>query len=396
MNIHLLTGVSVLALVSTLALAEKSPITPSSLPKEILLQGTPLRTTLSLVPPMLAGSNAEIPTAQLLHIAEHPAQDMIAATRSAKDAEIYRTISPSVVLVATKDGLGSGSLVSSSGDIITNWHVVRGYDFIAVVFKPAIEGTKPRSEEMKLGHVVKYDPVPDLALIKAEEVPAGRIPIRLGDSSEIVVGADVRASYTKGIISQYRRGYQWEYGDRTKHTADIIQTQTPINPGNSGGPLISESSNLIGVNAGKAEGEGLNFAVSVDNVRRFLAEPTKPTQGDTSKNACEPKEISRFRNSGNNAAVIAYDLNCSGKANANYIVPDKKADAILMTWDRNGDGQPDVVFFDFKRRGKWDLSFWDAKFEGRWTLVGYHDDGSLKPTRFERYEDFQKRLAAQH
>ena len=118
---------------------------------------------------------------------------MIAATRSAKDAEIYRTISPSVVLVATKDGLGSGSLVSSSGDIITNWHVVRGYDFVAVVLKPAIEGTKPRSEDMKLGRVVKYDPVPDLALVKADEVPAGRIPIRLGDSSEIVVGADVRA-----------------------------------------------------------------------------------------------------------------------------------------------------------------------------------------------------------
>jgi hypothetical protein len=127
-----------------------------------------------------------------------------------------------------------------------------------------------------------------------------------------------------------------------------------------------------------------------------LAEPSKPAPSDTSKNTCEPKEISRFRNSANDAAVISYDLNCSGKANANYIVPDKKTDAILMTWDRNGDGHPDVVFFDFKRRGKWDLSFWDAKFEGRWTLVGHHDDGSLKPTRFERYEDFQQRLAAQH
>jgi hypothetical protein len=40
--------------------------------------------------------------------------------------------------------------------------------------------------------------------------------------------------------------------------------------------------------------------------------------------------------------------------------------------------------------------FWDANFEGRWTLVGYHDDGRLQPTRFERYDDFHKRLAAQH
>jgi hypothetical protein len=251
---------------------------------------------------------------------------------------------------------------------------VRGYEFVAVVFKPSIEGTNPRSEDMKLGRVIKFDPVSDLALIKAEEVPSGRVPIRLGDSSEIVVGADVRAighpagnewSYTKGIISQYRHGYQWVYGDRIQHIADIVQTQTPINPGNSGGPLISESGNLIGANAGKAEGEGLNFAVSVDNVRRFLAEPSKPAPSDISKNTCEPREISRFRNSGNDAAVISYDLNCSGKANGNYIVPDRKTDAILLTWDRNGHGKPDVVFFDFKRRSKWDLSFWDSKFEGR-------------------------------
>ena len=325
-------------------------------------------------------------------------------TRSAKDAEIYRTLSPSVVEVRTKDGLGSGSLVSTSGEIITNWHVVNGSTLVAVVFKPAIEGAKPGPNDMKLGRVVKYDQVADLALVKAQEVPNGRTPIRLGDSSEIVVGADVRAighprgndwSYTKGIISQYRRGFEWAYEDKTQHKADVIQTQTPINPGNSGGPLISESGTLIGVNSGMGEGQGLNFAVSVDNVRKFLAEPAKPMP-QTAENSCEPKEMSRFRNKENNAAVISYDLNCSGKANANYIVPDRKTDAIMLTLDRNGDGRPDVLFFDFKRRGKWDLSFWDAKFEGRWTLVGYHDDGSLQPTRFERYEDFQQRLAAQH
>src|SRR5215469_6416993 len=169
MNIHLLASISVLALGSTLALAEKSPTPPSKLPKEILLQGAPLNAALSLVPPILAGSNAEIPTVELLHAAQHPAQDMIAATRSAKDAEIYRTISPSVVEVRTKDGLGSGSLVSSSGEIITNWHVVAGSTLVAIVFKPAIEGAKPGPDDMKLGRVVKYDQVPDLALVKVTE-----------------------------------------------------------------------------------------------------------------------------------------------------------------------------------------------------------------------------------
>jgi hypothetical protein len=63
--------------------------------------------------------------------------------------------------------------------------------------------------------------------------------------------------------------------------------------------------------------------------------------------------------------------------------------------DRNGDGQADVMYFDFKRSGKWDLSFWDENYDGHWTLVGYHPDGSLTPSRFESYAAFQNRKQAQ-
>ena len=62
--------------------------------------------------------------------------------------------------------------------------------------------------------------------------------------------------------------------------------------------------------------------------------------------------------------------------------------------DRNGDGRVDLIIFDLKRSGRWDLSFWDENFTGYWTLVGYHDDGSLKPARFESYAEFQKRMAS--
>jgi hypothetical protein len=104
----------------------------------------------------------------------------------------------------------------------------------------------------------------------------------------------------------------------------------------------------------------------------------------------------QFRNSGtrnNDAIVISYDMFCNGKVSGNYIIPDKASDAILLTVDRNADTKPDVVFFDFKRQKKWDLSFWDEKYDGHWTLVGYHDDGSLTPSRFESYDAFQKRMA---
>jgi len=196
------------------------------------------------------------------------------------------------------------------------------------------------------------------------------------------------------VISQYRVGYEWGVkGDNIKHRADVIQTQTPISPGNSGGPLISDSGTLLGVNSFKASGEALNFAVSVDDVKRFITRPGNNVAGPT-KPTCEPKQISSWRSKGNDATVIGYDMSCKGKIDGNYIIPDKKSEAIMLSVDRNDDSRPDVIFFDLKRQKKWDLSFWDENFEGHWTLVGYHDDGSLKPTRFESYAKFQKRLAS--
>ena len=347
------------------------PAPPPHLPVTIEVQGFPLKSILK--PPNALGVGMidnRFPTETLLRVSQI-LTGLVATSRSAEDAEIYRTISPSVVLIATKDGLGSGSLVSASGDILTSWHVVAGYDSVAIVFKPAVEGAKPGPDDMKIGHVVKIDELADLALVKAEQVPIGRTPIRLGDEAEIAVGSDVLAighpvanewSLTKGIISQYRRAYEWTYDDQSKHKAERAnsKTNTPINPGNSGGPLLSELGSLLGVNAAKVNGEGINYAVSVSEVKRFLDSASRAQPG----RVCQWKELSIFRRNDNNAGVISYDVDCSGRADANYIVPDRKADPIMLTWDRKGSGRPDVIFFDFKRRGKWDLSDWDANLRG--------------------------------
>jgi S1-C subfamily serine protease len=349
---------------------------------------------------------ADLPTSQLSRIVQHPLSESIPQARSAKDAQIYRTISPSVVLVATKEGLGTGSLVGPFGEIVTNLHVVVGYSDVGVVFKPTAEGQTPTKDDVLTGHVVKYDEIADLALVKVANPPGGGYFLPLGDASEISVGLDVHAighpsggtwTYTKGVISQYRLGFEWQGKDQIKHKADLVQTQTPINPGNSGGPLISETGRLIGVNTFKAEGEGLNFAVSVDEVKKFLArsgnrmgEAKKPP---AAKSDCEAKEVARTRNKENNATIVGFDLTCSGKIDAVFVYPDDKSQAVVLKMDRNHDGRADVLFFDFKRRGKWDLSWWDENFTGEWTLVGYHDDGSLKPTRFESFAAYRQRTA---
>jgi S1-C subfamily serine protease len=355
----------------------------------------------------LKGFDSGIPTMLLSKIAETAISEPTGVSRSAKDAQIYRAISPSVVLIVVKDGLGSGSLLSTTGEILTNNHVVKGYSNVAVVFKPSIEGAQPTRDDIRIGQVVKFDEIADLALIKVSEVPAGRSPIRLGSSDEISVGADVHAighptgetwTYTTGIISQYRMSYAWSAdGDEVKHKADIIQTQTPINPGNSGGPLISDTGNLIGVNSFKGAGEALNFAVSVDEVKRFLLRSGNRSAKkivSEKKAECSPKAIAKSRSKDNSATITSYDMFCNGKVSGEYVAPDKQTDAAFLRVDRNGDGRADVIFYDLKRTGKWDISFWDEKYSGQWTLVGYHDDGTLKVSRFESYSSFQKRLAS--
>jgi len=395
----LVTGVVVAA-------AQNSITPPSTLPTTMQQKGAPIKSPapgLNFPSSKLRELRNTLPTAQLSKLARQPLKESKTQSRGAKDQQIYKSVSHSVVLILTNDGLGSGALISTSGDVITNWHVISGYDEVVVVFKPSIEGQEPTRDDMRVGHVVKYDQVADLALVRVADPPKERMPMRLGETGEINIGADVHAighptgeiwTYTKGVISQYRLGYEWQIAGM-KHRADVIQTQTPINPGNSGGPLIGDSGTLIGVNSLKGSGEGLNYAISVDTVKAFLRRTGNRTAPNVapSKPVCEPKEIDKWRNKEDDATVTAYDIGCTGAPNAHYVVPDKTSEPITLMIDRNGDGQPDVVFFDFQRREKWDLSFWDENFDGHWTLVGYHKDGSLTPDSFESYEAFKKRAS---
>jgi S1-C subfamily serine protease len=311
----------------------------------------------------------DLPTGTLSDIVQRPSKESLATGRSAKDTQIYKLVAPSVVLIVTKEGLGSGSLLSSAGDILTNYHVVKGYSTVAVIFKPEKEGVAPGRNDVKLGEVVRFDQVADLALLRVREVPPGRTPVRLGSSDDISVGADVHAighptgeawTYTTGIISQYRLAYKWKNsGDDIQHIADIVQTQTPINSGNSGGPLISDAGALVGVNSFKAAGgEGLNFAVSVDDVKRFLLrsnQASSPPVGSPNVPECKPKTLSKYRSQDNKSQITSLDMFCDGRASAEYVVSDDASAPIFLRVDRNGDGKADVIFFDLKRSGKWDV-----------------------------------------
>lgn len=330
-----------------------------------------------------------------------------AKSRGPKEVALFKAVSPAVVLITSEDSLGTGSLITSKGEVLTNWHVVGSNKEVGVIFKPALDTQKVTKNDMYRGVVVKIDQVADLALIKLTEWPANRQPVRLGSTDEISIGSDVHAighprgeswTYTKGIISQFRNDYQWSGGKNAfKHKADVIQTQTPINPGNSGGPLLSETGKMIGVNSFKTgDSEGLNFAVSIDEVKNFLSRKDSryssvPEQPKPAK--CEWKTVYEGKSEDKAADLISFDTQCSGKADLEIVKPIDTLKPFYLRADRNLDGKIDLLVFSYSRNEKWSLSYWDNDFDGKWDAVGFHPDGKLKASRFEDYQAYVERIA---
>lgn len=340
-------------------------------------------------------SNDEVHFPNSANILENIKPDEGINTRSVKDAALFKTISPSVVLILSKDGLGTGTIIGSQGQILTNYHVVGNNVEVGVILKPASDVQKISKNDLLRAKVIKIDQVADLALIQLPSVPVGRYPVKLGDDNEINIGMDVHAighphgdnwTYTKGVISQYRNDYEW-----LGHKASVIQTQTPINPGNSGGPLLSDNGTLLGVNSFvDTTAQGLNFAVSVDDVKAFLNSngsrfQKKSPDLQASNKKCEMKETYRGKTADGKGKTIIWDSKCSGKSDLDVVIPDNKKDPIYMEMDRNGDGKVDVMVFSTKRDYKWEFSFWDDNYDGKWDLVGFHKNGDLKPYKFEDY-----------
>jgi len=175
-----------------------------------------------------------------------------------------------VVMVTTPSGLGSGFLITKDGYVVTNDHVVQGETKITVVlFEKGKEGSIEKRKIDKV-RIVATNAYVDLALLKLEGIDD--LPIAyLGDSGDCRVGQAVYAignplglerSVSEGIISTRNRPFEG---------LTYIQTTTAINPGNSGGPLFNLQGDVVGVtNMGILMSEGLNFAIPVDTVKRFL------------------------------------------------------------------------------------------------------------------------------
>ncbi|WJV47829.1 S1C family serine protease [Streptomyces flavofungini] len=232
-------------------------------------------------------------------------------------AGVAAAVSPSIVEINATTGsgksTGSGVIITSDGEIVTNNHVISGATDITV-----------RTSDGKTykARTVGTDSKKDLALIKLEGA-SGLKAANLGDSDDVQVGQEVVAigspegltgTVTSGIVSALDRdvtvsadpgrgqdqnqgqgpggGWPFEFGGEqfngdtgsSKTTYKAMQTDASLNPGNSGGALIDMDGNIIGINsamysAGSGSGAGggsesgsvgLGFAIPINTVKADL------------------------------------------------------------------------------------------------------------------------------
>jgi serine protease DegQ len=186
-------------------------------------------------------------------------------------------------------GLGSGVIMSASGYILTNNHVVEGADDIEVILNDS------RRAQAK---VIGTDPDTDLAILKIE---LDRLPvIVLGNSDALQVGDHVLAignpfgvgqTVTGGIVSALGRN---QLGINTFE--NFIQTDAAINPGNSGGALVDVSGSLMGINTAiysRSGGSmGIGFAIPVSTAKLVLEGIVKDGQVTRGWIGVEPNDLS--------------------------------------------------------------------------------------------------------
>jgi S1-C subfamily serine protease len=201
---------------------------------------------------------------------------------------LFRQASPSVVNITTiavqrdfftlnlyqiPEGTGSGFVWDTTGNVITNFHVIHNADAAQVTLA---------DQSAWKARIVGVAPDKDIAVLRID-APANRLrPIPIGTSKELQVGQKVFAignpfgldqTLTTGVISALGR----EIESVTRRPIQgVIQSDAAINPGNSGGPLLDSAGRLIGVNTAiyspSGASAGIGFAIPVDTVNRIVPE----------------------------------------------------------------------------------------------------------------------------
>ena len=199
-----------------------------------------------------------------------------AAVQPVSAAALYKQAAPGIVTITTEvarrgrtgEGTGSGIVLDTSGNILTNAHVIAGASQIQVTFSDG---------KTAAASVAGSNTAADLAVVHVSVAASSLHPVPLGDSNTVRVGDAVYAigapfglaeTMTAGIVSGLNRSNQGT------GLTGLIQTDAPINPGNSGGALLNTLGQVIGVNdsieSPIAGNVGVGFAIPINAVKQLL------------------------------------------------------------------------------------------------------------------------------
>jgi putative serine protease PepD len=230
-------------------------------------------------------------------------------------AEVLKKIQPSVVTIIalTESGMdqgrgtGTGVVITSDGDILTNDHVIDGADTVFVLFAGDTEPTPAT--------VIAVDPGNDLALLHVDQT--GLTPAVFADPESIDIGDEVVAvgfaldldggpTVTRGIVSALNRTIV--SGDGALD--GLIQTDTAISSGNSGGPLVNTRGQVIGINtavfqsSSEVAANNVGFSISVAEALPVIEELRAQANGQARTEGYLGVSV-LDRNDGGLGAVIA-------------------------------------------------------------------------------------------
>jgi putative serine protease PepD len=259
-----------------------------------------------------------VPTGDALGSSDEP----VATAPSSNDAEpamnvaeVLKKIQPSVVTIIalTESGMdqgrgtGTGVVITSDGDILTNDHVIDGADTVFVLFAGDTEPTPAT--------VIAVDPGNDLALLHVDQT--GLTPAVFADPDSIDIGDEVVAvgfaldldggpTVTRGIVSALNRTIV--SGDGALD--GLIQTDTAISSGNSGGPLVNTRGQVIGINtavfqsSSEVAANNVGFSISVAEALPVIEELRAQANGQARTEGYLGVSV-LDRNDGGLGAVIA-------------------------------------------------------------------------------------------
>lgn len=271
------------------------------------------------------------PAAATKPVAAVPATPSLAPALALQNqfVQVVRKIGPSVVLVETPAGLGSGIIYDNRGDIVTNAHVVGSYR----TFRVTLADGKQYS-----GSLVGTFPLDDVGVLHIDAT--GLHPAQFANSGGLRVGDIViavgnplglQSSVTQGIVSALGRTVSEPGGVALP---DVIQTSAPINPGNSGGALVDLAGDVVGIPTLAAidpelggSAPGIGFAIPSNVVRDIAGQLIRYGHVVNSHRAYLGIEAANVTVAGR-PAVLIYAVSPGGPAARGGLRPDEIITAI--------------------------------------------------------------------